>query len=1044
VRGLANIAIVALASLLLTAAQFRGKVNFNGLPVPGATVVATQSGKTLTAVTDAQGNYVFPDLGDGLWTFDVTMVGFAPVHQDVTIAGATQPADWDLKMLPLDQIQGLSSVAAAASAPASARSDATATMPAGPPASNAAQAPAPPSNAKPKKGQTTATNTKSGFQRTEVNATGTPASEPPASAQSANEQSSSDLSQRAADGFLINGTANNAASSPFAQAGAFGNNRRGARSLYNGNIGLIFDNSALDARPFSLTGQNTAKLSYNHEQGVLALGGPLKIPRLLQNGPMFFLNYQWTRNRNASNLSGLVPTDAERAGDFSNVLNARGQPVQLTNPATGAPIPNNLIAASEISPQAKALLHLFPTANFTGAAYNFQIPVFQNQHQDAMQSRITKTIGRKDQVSGLFALQSSRSDNPNLFGFLDTTDTLGLNINAGWRHNLTPRLFLNTGVQFSRQATHLTPFFANRVNVSGDAGISGNNQEPINWGPPALNFIGGLTALSDSAPSITKNQTTGVSEDILWSRPRHNIQFGGDYRRQQFNILSQQNPRGSFTFTGAASGADFADFLLGVPDTSAIAFGNADKYLRAQTLESYVNDDWRVNPGFTLNAGVRWEYWSPISEKYGRLVNLDVAPGFSAVAPVVAQNPVGPLTHTTYPDTLMRSYKGAIQPRISFSWRPLAASSMVVRGGYGVYYNTSVYQTLATLMSQQSPLSKSLTVQNSAADPLTLQSGFNASPNITNNTFAVDPGFRPGYLQTWQVSVQRDLPGALVMIASYLGNKGTRAAQDFLPNTYPVGATNPCLSCPSGFQYVTSNGNSTYNAGQIQLRRRLQAGFTSTLQYTYSKAIDDAALGGHGQGLPLIAQNWLNLSGERGLSPFDQRHKLTVQMQYTSGMGIHGGALTNGWRGALLKQWTVGDSITVGTGTPLTPTYLSPVQGTGVTGPLRPDYTGAPLYSAAPGRSLNPLAFALPPSGQWGDAGRDSIIGPSQFSFNAFLGRTFTLTERFNLDFRLDANNALNHVTFPSWNTTISSSQFGLPGSANNMRNIQTTIRLRF
>jgi hypothetical protein len=111
-------------------------------------------------------------------------------------------------------------------------------------------------------------------------------------------------------------------------------------------------------------------------------------------------------------------------------------------------------------------------------------------------------------------------------------------------------------------------------------------------------------------------------------------------------------------------------------------------------------------------------------------------------------------------------------------------------------------------------------VQNTAANPLTLANGFNASPNITTDSFALDPNFRMGYSQNWQVSVQRDLPGSLVATATYLGIKGTRGMQEFLPNTYPAGAVNPCAACPTGFIYLTSNGNSTRESGQLQLRRR--------------------------------------------------------------------------------------------------------------------------------------------------------------------------------------------------------------------------------
>src|SRR5206468_12553541 len=143
-----------------------------------------------------------------------------------------------------------------------------------------------------------------------------------------------------------------------------------------------------------------------------------------------------------------------------------------------------------------------------------------------------------------------------------------------------------------------------------------------------------------------------------------------------------------------------------------------------------------------------------------------------------------------------------------------------------------------------SPLSRSLSLPNSANNPLTLASGFNLSPTITPNTFAIDPHFRVGYAQNWNVVVQRDLPGSLVMTATYLGIKGTREQQEFLPNTFPLGAVNPCLACPAGYAFLTSNGNSTRESANLQLRRRLHAGFTATLNYTYAKAIDNASLGG--------------------------------------------------------------------------------------------------------------------------------------------------------------------------------------------------------
>ncbi|MCL5745356.1 MAG: carboxypeptidase regulatory-like domain-containing protein, partial [Acidobacteria bacterium] len=694
-----------------------------------------------------------------------------------------------------------------------------------------------------------------------------------------------EFDERAADGLLINGSVNNGAASPFAQLAAFGNNRRSGRALYNGGIGVQLDNSALDARPFSLTGQDTPKPAYNRLTGMATLGGPLRIPHLLRNGPNFFVGYQWTRNRNADTQASLMPTLAQRGGDF------REAPNTILDPATCLPFPGNLIPQNRISPQARALLDLYPRPNFAGSArYNYQVPILSATHQDSLQSRLSQNLGRRDQLFGGLALQSARTDNPSVFGFLDTGSTLGLAANANWSHRFGQRLFLNLGYQFSRYAARTVPYFANRENVSGQAGIAGSNQDALNWGPPSLAFSSGLAGLSDAVFSSNHNQTSALSGSLLWSHGHHNATFGGDFRRQQLNRLSQQDPRGTFTFTGAAAGYDFADFLLGIPDTSSIAFGNADKYFRASIYDAFVNDDWRISPQLTLNAGMRWEYGSPITELYGRLVNLDIAPGFSAVAPVLAGDPLGSLTGRQYPDSLIRPDRSGFEPRVGLAWRPLAGSSMVIRAGYGVYYNTSVYQTIAAQMAQQSPLSKSLSVQNSPDHALTLANGFRASPSTTSNTYAVDPDFRVGYVHNWQVSMQRDLPGSLQLTANYLGIKGTRGLQEFLPNTYPAGALNPCPACPLGYVYLTSNGNSIRHAGQIQLRRRLHSGFTAIFGYTFSKSIDDgAALGGPGasgivlnssgpgnaagSGTPAlaspaqgsqrpaaIAQNWLNLS----------------------------------------------------------------------------------------------------------------------------------------------------------------------------------------
>ena len=1044
-RPVKNCALLLVALFQLAAVEHHGVVTFNGLPVPGVTITATQDGKRLVAVTDQHGGYAFPDLAEGVWKIRVEMLCFAPIEREVAVAPGAPSPEWQLQMVPLAEMH-------AAPPPPAATAAGTATASAAGSQQQPAAAATPSLRAK-KNGVPTVAPAQNGFQKTDVTAS--------ADAAKADNQSDSqavvEASKDATDGFLINGSVNNAANSVFSQSGAFGNFRPGGRGLYTGGIGFTMDNSNLDASPYSLTGQSTPKLSYNRFTGLATLGGPLKIPGMHNNWPNFFVAYQWTRNRNDSVQTGLMPPEILRDGNFAPLL-LTSPATQVIDPTTGAPFPGNVIPQDRISPQALALLGFYPAPNFTGSTvYNYQIPTQSAVHQDSLQSRFNKTLDRKNLLNGGFNLQDTRADTPNLFSLVDGSYTLGLNGNLSWRHFFSQRLTSSFNYQYSRQDTRLVPYFENRENISGDFGITGNDQSPMNWGPPNLQFASGISGLSDAQAANDHNQTSAFSASFFWLHGAHNVTFGGDYRRQQFNYLTQQNARGSLVFTGAATalatdgaptagtGSAFADFMLGVPDASSIAFGNADKYLRDSVSDAFVADDWRVSPGLSLNLGVRWEYGSPVTEEYGRLVNLDIAPNYSAVAPVLAYAPVGPLTGQLYPNSLLRPDKHAFQPRVAIAWHPMLGSSMVVRAGYGIYYNTSFYQPLELQMAQQAPLSKSLAVANSPSNPLTLASAFVPNAATTQNTFAIDPNLRPGYSHNWNLSLQRDLPASMVGLLTYLGIKGTRGMQMFLPNTYPAGAENPCPTCPAGYLYVTSNGNSTRQAAQLQLRRRLHSGLMANVQYTYAKAIDDSTLGGRGQGTTLIAQNWLDLSAERSLSNFDQRHTVNGTLQYTTGMGLAGGTLVGGWRGAILKDWTFVFQPTFATGMPLTPIYTAVVTGTGVTGSIRPEYVGGSLYSGAAGRNLNIAAYTAPPYGMWGDAGRNSITGPSQFSLNASLARTFRITDRWNADLRFDATNVLNHVTFPSWVTNVSdAAQFGLPLSANAMRALQVTLRLRF
>ena len=800
---------------------------------------------------------------------------------------------------------------------------------------------------------------------------------------------------------FINGSVNNGAATPFAQAAAFGNNRVLGPPRYSGGLTAVFGNSAWNARPFSFDGAALAP-SYGDLQLGVTLLGPLRIPRLVRNGGQLAFNYQHGVLHNATTQSALMPTAAERGGDFS------GAASPIRDPLTGVPFDGNAIPAARISPEAAALLTLYPAPNSgTSRGANFQKAVVAETTRDLLQLGLNRNLNTRTTIGGTLAYQRTSVETTSLFDFVDRSRQSALDATINWSRRFSTRLSVRAKYQFARAGSDVTPYFSRRVDVSAQAGISGNSPDPATWGPPTLTLpdIAGLRDV-DYQHSVTGRHGTGI--EISLRRGLHSFTFGGDVRRDTVDVASQPDARGTLGFTGVASGNSFADFLLGIPSTSTIGFAPGVTRLHGHAHDAYFTDDWRVS-SLTLNLGVRWEYESPFARSG------------------------------------LRADKHGLQPRLGVSWRPVAGSSLVIRGGYGIYRNLGVYQPLAILLAQQPPLARTLSVQNSAATPLTLANPF-PSTIPTARTFAVDPAFRAGYAHTWQASAQRDFPASLTLIATYLGTAGRHLMQASLPNTYPAGVVSPCAACPSGFVLVTSGGTSLRNAAQVTLRRRLQSGLMISGQYTLAKSTDDAATFSNTAVSPLslsIAQDWLDLAAERGPSPFDQRHVLSVQFQYTSGVGAAGGTLVDNRWGTLFKDWTIAAQLTAGSGLPFTPIAFRTIAGTGFVG-TRPTLTSISPEPIADDSYANPAAYVAPAPGTWGTAGRNSIRGPAQFSLDASVSRVFRLRGRLSAEARLAATNVLNTVTFATINTVISSPQFALPTIANPMRRLQATIRVRF
>ena len=1016
---------------VLMAAGHSGRVTLGGQAVPGAVVTVSQGDRRFTTSTDVQGNYQLPELPDGSWTVKVEMRGFTPMTRDVTVAADAAPATWELSMLPAAEIakETIAPPALPAAPPAPSPGRAAAPAADTQRSTTAARAPATTSPA-----STAAASTAPATPNTSLR---TATSNAVAAAPPPEETRPADPSTGAADGFVIAGSVNNGASTPFALSQRFGNTIASGRPRYFTTLTFNGNSSALNATPYSI-----APIRNNPDYSSLNVNaqvqGPLQIPGLIKNGPTFTASFSRTASDNASSLFGRMPTLQERTGDFSNSA------TPIRDPLTGEPFANNSIPADRISGQAAALLLYYPLPNADPQAnINYQAA-------DATISRgynFTFSTGRsfkqRNQITGTANYNRSTSSNASLFRFRSGSENSTIGVNGPYTRRINPFFNLRVTHAFTHSSSEFNPHFANFINVSGDANITGNAQDdPRNWGPPTLSFAGGITSLSDgnySSSSSTSNSTT--AEGTL-TRGRHNFTFGGQARLNLLDQYSQNNGRGSFFFSGAATGSAFADYLLGLPQSSSVSFGNPEQSYNVWAFNAFVMDDLRLRPNLTLNLGVRWEYEPPIAEAFGDMANLDVAPGFLAVSPVVASNPVGPLTGRVYPDTLVERDILGFQPRLSMAWRPILGSSLLVRAGYDRTRSSGVAQTLANLMAQQPPLATTGNAISTPENPLSLADGFAPDPNVVQNTFAVDPDLRIAYAQNWQVYVQRDAPASLTVAASYIGTHGDRLVQQFLPNTVAPGGVNPCPSCPSGFRYVTSGGTSRRHAGRFEVRRRTRNGLTASAQYTLSKATDNSnGFGSVGGGAASTAQNWLDLNAEEGPSSFDQRHLFGWQVTYNTGVGLRGGAFLNGWRGKVVRNWTINVTSTTGSGLPLTPMYRP---GTNVEAPTRAALTGVSTNDLSGNYYLNPAAYTAPAAGIFGNAGRNSGRGPQTFTLDGSLQRGFPINPRVNMDIRLDATNLLNRVVYTGVDTLIGSPQFGLATGAGQMRRINARVSLRF
>ncbi|AEU38599.1 hypothetical protein AciX8_4326 [Granulicella mallensis MP5ACTX8] len=885
----------------------------------------------------------------------------------------------------------------------------------------------------------------------------------------------------------------------------------------HGSIFYQGSNSSLNSAPWSPSLQPlTNPSAYSNRFGLSIAGSPY-IPGLTKPSTkqFVFINLTGQKNLNAFLATGRVPTALEREGDFSQSTLGSGNnatPVELFDPTTGNPISGNNLANTSlpISPVAQQLLNYYPAPNIpeNSQAYNYQTISNAGSNNVAINTRYIRTIGNapsfgrgsggggrrggntnappalRQNVNIGYNYSHSAQDNRNIFLALGgASETDGNGLNAGYTIGYG-RLSNNASLNWNRLDSKTRNYFTDTANnPSATVGLNVPNQaggfaDPRFYnGLPSFS-ISNFQTLSNQTPSQTINQTISFSDFVAWRHKKHNMRYGFDIRRVHADSIGGNNPLGSYTFTGFAtaspadqragtagqanaSGDGFADFLLGLPGSTSLQAGLYKIYLRENAYDGYAQDDYRVSADVTINAGLRYEYFAPYTEKNNRLVNLDHDATFSA-ASIHPVQPGAP----GFPTSLVNPDRTMFSPRFGIAWKPKFVKETVVRGGYGINYNTGQFATFARSLSHQVPFANTqtndvptptetnpnptptgcTTLTPSTPNPtLTLANGFGCSTSETiQNNWAVDKNYRLGMVQVYNLNIQRTFPLGIVFNIGYNGSKGSKLDVVGSPNGTPSGTTTPGIA-PFDFEQAAAESRSSQLV--VSAQKRQQKGIALGFTYTYSHTIDNASGVGGAVGTPI--QNFYRLDLEEGNSSFDQRHNLTGNWVLELPFGPNRAFFNKGGMSSkLLDGFSLSGTFTFATGTYYTPTYSGnqAEAASGNTFIQRPDRNfNQPLKGpGAVQEFFNKAAFTAPASGQYGTASQGSIEGPGTVSVNASLSRTVQLGGTNSFEARVTASNVFNTVQYNGINTTENSANFGEVTSAATMRSLLVQARYRF
>ncbi|MBI1356834.1 MAG: hypothetical protein GC160_21050 [Acidobacteria bacterium] len=838
--------------------------------------------------------------------------------------------------------------------------------------------------------------------------------------------------------------------------------------------GTLFEflrNDKVDAKNF-FDPVDKPKPPFKRNQFGFSVGGPI-----IKNKTFAFGDYEGTRIRESSTYNNTIPTQAQIGGDFSGV------PQTIYDPATydaasntRQPFANNLIPSSRFDPVSVQAATLYPATNRPGITNNYLVNAPSPEDMNRGDVRVDHVFSAKDTVFFRYSRQLEVVGNsPRFPSTLDGNGTLfhhnGDNMGFSWSHILSPSFISTVKLGWNRIYTIRTAVVDENLNAK--FGIRGVDQALPGM---ALMNISGVQniGLSNYTPNIADSQSRQLKIDNSYTKGKHTLKFGWALQFLQSYLTNPQQSLGNFTFNGnytrqSAPGGDrggrpFADFLLGTAFRSNIS-NSVYMNLRTPWNHFYVQDDWRVTSRLTLNVGLRYEYSPPWVEKNNLISNFDIDTDHANPSFRVASDGDGRISRS-----LIKNDTNNLAPRFGFAYK--AFDKTVVRGGYGVFYSnyegTGGGQFMETnppfhIKSQISTDSINPTLQLSNGNPSGILTPENAV-SLSFSSFQRQPNWPIS--QQWNLNMQHSLFRDVVLEVGYYGSKSQflvnrldgnyalpgpgdiNSRRIYNSTVYP--GTNTVVGPLAAMNRHEFNGNSLYHSGQVRLEKRFSKGFTLLGAYIFSRTLGDVSgFSGSGNSPNSGIQNPLNRQAERSLADQHRKHSFTMSYVYELpfGQGRKFGSNMHRALDFAVGGWSVAGIHSIATGRPF---GLSVRGNPANNGNLnRPNVVPGvdPVLSSDvrdPQRWFNTDAFVPNNAYEYGNAGRNILIGPGTFTWDFALYKRFNVTESKFFQFRFESFNFTNTPNFGFPNSEVGNNNFGVITSAGRPRNLQFGLKFIF